>query len=131
MILMLYLTENERSGNYVTGGVLFVSHTSSVDVKFTSDYYESYPGFTLDVRSINCADRENLTLAIQHSMAYGGNGFRFCEPPKEVMISAGEVLEDAIAPETDSDGNYITYSYNRWNIVTDENQVYSGFPVAH
>ena len=118
--MTLYLTEMRKDGNYVTGSVLFVSHTSSVDVKFTSDYYLTFPGFRLDVRSIDCADRDTLTLAIQHSISYGN---KFCKPPQDVMVSTGEVLEDAITTETDSNGNYIKYTYERWNILTDENQV--------
>ena len=128
MIAMLYLTETRREGNYVTGGVLFVSSTNSVDVKFTSDSYLNQPGFMLDARSIPCADRDTLTLAEQHS---SDGGYTFCNPPQEVVISAGEVLEDAIAMETDSDGNYLKDTYEKWNIVTDENQVFLRFPKVH
>ena len=115
---MLYLTEIRKGGNYVTGSVLFVSHTNSVDVKFTSDWRLKYPGFSLDVKSINCADRETFPLAWQHSTNWGD---RFCNP-HDVEISAGEVLED-FATESDIRWNYLNNAYERWLIDTDENQV--------
>ena len=97
---MLYLTETRFSGAYPSGHVLFVSETDSMDVRFDSNSNGRDIGFTLDARSTSCD--------------YG---------VKEVRIAAGEVLEDALVSDTDSDGLYPNNAWQKWNIITDENQV--------
>ena len=39
------------------------------------------------------------------------------------MVATGEVLEDAIVTDTDSDERYPNYALQQWEIITDENQV--------
>ena len=46
---------------------------------------------------------------------------------QEVVIVAGEVLEGALATDTEYDGNYPNHACQNWNIVADENQVYLSF----
>ena len=53
---MLYLTESRESGDYPRGKILFKSETYNVDARFTSDWSTRFHGFTLDVRSTDCAD---------------------------------------------------------------------------
>ena len=98
MIVMLYLSETRRDDGYASDSVLFVSETNSVDVKFTSDKSSNYPGFTLDVRSIDCADRARYPLA----------GNSFCNAPNLFELGVGQTLEGVIAMETDSNGKYLS-----------------------
>ena len=53
-LLILYLVETRRDGDYSTGFVLFASQTNSVSVRFTSDGSVRRSGFTLNVRSVPC-----------------------------------------------------------------------------
>ena len=71
-----------------------------MDVRFDSNSNGRDIGFTLDARSTSCD--------------YG---------VKEVRIAAGEVLEDALVSDTDSDGLYPNNAWQKWNIITDESQV--------
>ena len=120
MIVMLYLSETSRDGNYESGGVLFVSSTSSVDVRFTSNWAYNYPGFTLDVRSIDCADRTSYPLAERLDL---NGGYFPCKVPGLVVLAAREFRKNALALKTDSDGNYLNQDDDSWHIFTVEGQV--------
>ena len=121
MFPMLYLTETEKDGVYSAGDVLFTSQTNTVDVRFTSDSSFRYSGFGLNIRSIPCTDRENFPET-ESTEEFGGWNYG-CDT-QEVHIAAGEVLEDAIVTNTESDGNYPNNACQEWNIIGDENQVY-------
>ena len=54
--MILYLTEHRKEGRYQPGYILFKSETNNVDVRFTSDKHIYYRGFSMDVRSTDCAD---------------------------------------------------------------------------
>ena len=47
-----------REGMYMTGDILFTSQTNRVNVTFSSDESVTHRGFTLDVRSIICSERD-------------------------------------------------------------------------
>ena len=116
---MFYLTETNRDGAYMTGDILFTSETNNVDVKFKSDESITDSGFTLDVRSIPCSDR-----AIYPQVEDEEPGDP-CDDSiaQEVMIAAGEVIEDALITVTESGGNYSNSACQDWNIMAEENQV--------
>ena len=120
VIIILYLTETRRSGNYASGGVLFVSETNIVEVLFVSDWNFNYHGFTLDVRSINCADRGRYTLAEQLDL---NGGYFPCKIPGLIVLDEGTGRLNAIAMKTDSDGNYLNSDHELWYIFTVEGQV--------
>ena len=96
----------------MAGDILFTSETSNVDVRFTSDSSGRMSGFTLDVQSIPCSERESFP---EHGEP--------CDP-QEVVISAWEVQQGALVTDTGNDGNYINHACQNWNIIADENQVY-------
>ena len=43
---------------------------------------------------------------------------------QEIEIAAGEILQSAIATDTETNGNYPNHACQNWNIIADENQVY-------
>ena len=89
-------------------------------VRFTSDLSITSSGFSLDVRSISCADREQYPET-GNQQEYEDHGS--CDA-EEVQIGAGDVLQDALVTHTDSDGEYPNHACQEWSINTDENQVY-------
>ena len=110
---MLFLTETRRSSRFSTGDILFTSETNSVNAKFTSDDSVRESGFTLDVQSIPCSDRDTYP---QHSVCddYG----------QGLNIAPGEVLQAALVTDTDDDGNYPNNACQNWYIVANEDQVH-------
>ena len=111
--MLLILTETRREGHWSTGVILFTSETNSVTAKFTSDFSVTRSGFTLDVQSISCADRENYP---QHD---------YCAVSvQEVQLATGDEQQGALITDTESDGNYPDNACQTWNIITDESQVH-------
>ena len=138
---MLFLTEKRREGVYSTGDILFTSDSNNVNARFTSDNSVRRSGFTLDVQSIPCSDRENFP---QHgdfnphdvyfsttpypeytegNGNYSGNNGGCDESAEEVVIAARQVLQGAIVTDTENDGQYPNNACQNWNIIIDENQV--------
>ena len=117
---MLYLTETQKDGNYSSDDVLFTSETNSVIVRFTSDWGITSSGFSLDVRSISCADREQYPET-GNQQEYEDHGS--CDA-EEVVIATGEEQQSALVTHTDSDGYYPNHACQEWSINTDDNQVY-------
>ena len=116
--MSLILTETHRDGHYLNGEILFTSKTNSVNVSFTSDSIKTRSGFTLDVKSIPCADHENYLQQDDHITASLG-----CDEEK-VKLSPGEVQHGALVSDTAIDGKYKNNVCQNWNIITDENEVY-------
>ena len=81
-------------------------------VKFTSDHSVRRRGFTLDVQSIHCCERESFPQDVDP-----------CDP-QNLVIAAGEVQQDALVTSTANYGNYSNDACENWNIIADENQVY-------
>ena len=100
--MMFYLAEIDIDGQLPPGYELFTSKTNSVNVRFTSDYSVGRSGFTADVRSISC---DSVDSGVQ-----------------EIVITAGEVIKDALVTETES-GLYRNLALQEWKIKADENQV--------
>ena len=46
---------------------------------------------------------------------------------QDIVIAAGELLQVALVTDTENDGKYPNRACQTWNIMTDENQVYSVF----
>ena len=107
---MLFLAEKRREGDYSTGDILFTSDSNNVNARFTSDYSVRRSGFTLDVQSIPCSDRENFpqhgdfnphdvysstTPYPEYTEGYGnysGNNGGCDESAEEVVIAARQVF---------------------------------------
>ena len=100
---MLYIVEITIDGRLPPGYELFTSKTNSVNVRFISGFLGRRTGFTADVRSISC---DSVDSGVQ-----------------EIVIAAGEVIEDALVTETESDGLYRNHALQEWKIKADENQV--------
>ena len=138
---MLFLTEKRREGDYSTGDILFTSDSNNVNARFTSDYSVRRSGFTLDVQSIPCSDRENFpqhddfnphdvysstTSYPEYTEGngnYSGNNGGCDESAEEVVIAARQLLQGAIVTDTENDGQYPNHACQNWNIIADENQV--------
>ena len=142
---MLFLTEKRREGDYSTGDILFTSDSNNVNARFTSDLSVRRSGFTLDVQSIPCSDRENFP---QHgdfnphdvyssttsypeytegNENYSGNNGGCDESTQEVQLAARQVRQGAIVTDTESDGLYPNNACQNWNIIGEENQVHIMF----
>ena len=46
-----------------------------------------------------------------------------------MQIAAGETLHGALVTVTETDGNYPNHACQSWNIISEENQVYSWFQI--
>ena len=139
---MLFLPEKRREGDYSTGDILFTSDSNNVNARFTSDYSVRRSGFTLDVQSIPCSDRENFpqhddfnphdiysstTSYPEYTEGYGnysGNNGGCDDSAQEVHITTAEILQGALVTDTENDGNYPNHACQNWNIIADENQVH-------
>ena len=132
---MLYLTETQKDGNYSSDNVLFTSETNSVIVRFTSDWGITSIGFSLDVRSISCADRERYPVTgnqqeneyttsgyPEENYSSGSGNHGGCES-EEIEMAAGEMFQGALVTQTGSDGSYPDNACQEWKITTTENQV--------
>ena len=109
--------EIRREGVYYTGGILFTSKTNSVDVRFTSDWSQGFPGFSLDIRTIPCSEVDGECQSNDRCVL----------PVQEMVLAAGEFLPGAIVSHTLSNGRYANQACEDWSITTDENQVYIVF----
>ena len=136
---MLFLTEKRREGDYSTGDILFTSDSNNVNARFTSDLSVRRSGFTLDVHSIPCSDRENFpqhgdfnpqdvysstTSYPEYTEGngnYSGNNGGCDDSAEEVVITARQVLQGAIVTDTENDGQYPNNACENWNIIADEN----------
>ena len=112
--MLLIFTETRREGHYSTGDILFTSETNRVNARFTSDLSVRRSGFTLDVQSISCADRENYQQQPTTSgypnypngnPNYSGNNVGCDESVHEVQLAAGDEQQAALVTETEVDGN--------------------------
>ena len=117
---MFYHAETYQHGGIATSTVLFTSQTNNVDATFTSDFSERRSGFTLDIRSVLCSE-----LVYPEDEDSG----EYCDyiNAQDLVIAAGEILQGALVTDTENDGKYLNHECQKWNIRTDETQVYVVF----
>ena len=90
-------------------------------VKFTSDSLQRRRGFTLDIRSTLCSGLDNSEVDSSETPEDCN------DPAQEIRIAKGEVLQGALSVKTEGYGYnayYLNDACQKWNIITDKNQVY-------
>ena len=111
---ILYITATRRDSSYISGDVLFASQTQRVEVRFTSDWYISRTGFSLDVTAAPCSTAVSIPIQLPPPT---------CNNPEEVQVPTGETLEAALVSYTQSDGTYPNHMCQAWIVTTDPGQV--------